>query len=211
MKSLSAAWVSALMAAVLCFGGVANAQSMSPVAEFANGSVIKFSTRGHVKAKGAVFSMKVPKSWAALEGERPNIVQKFVSESGKGLEMALIVTKSIPSNVPFSKEDIRDFLSADGQQEMLPEGASFITAKSTLMEAEPAGVMEYTMQAKRADYDLYIHVLALTFFQGRTMVQLQFQVGGLPTERANIERRFAIFRPLFQQMMNSIVFDDKWK
>jgi hypothetical protein len=212
MKSVNAARFGTLLAAALLYGGIATAQAaQSPVAEFANGSVVRFSTRGHVKSKGAVFSMKVPKSWASLEGERPNIVQKFVSENGKGLEMAMIATKSIPSDVPFSKQDIRDILSADGQREMLPDGATFIAARSSLIEAEPAGVMEYTMRMQRADYDIHMHVLSLTFFQDRTMVQVQFQIGGLPEQRATVERKFVAFRPLFQLMMNSIVFDDKWK
>lgn len=181
------------------------------VAEFASGNVVRFSTRRHAKAKGAVFTIKVPKSWAILEGERPDIVQKFVSKSGKGLEMALIVTKSIPNDVPFGEADIREALSPGGQWAMLPKGATLIAAKSSLIEAEPAGLTEYTMQLQRADYDIHMHIFALTFFQRRTMVQVQFQVGGLPSQRAQVDRQFQAFRPLFQLMMNSIVFDEKWK
>lgn len=197
--------------ALICINFAEAHTPYSPVAEFANGSVFRFSTRGHAKSKGAVFSIQVPKSWAAIEGERPNIVQKFVSERGKGLEMALIATKSIPGDIPFGKDDIRELLSSDGQREMLPAGAAFIAAKPSQIEAEPAGIIEYTMHSQRADTNLHIHILALMFFQGRTMVQVQFQVGGLPSDRAAVERKFASFRPLFQQMMNSIVFEEKWK
>jgi len=212
LRPVDAVRFGAVLAILLLCANTARAQTVqSPISEFTSGSVVRFSARGHVKAKGAVFSLKVPKSWAAFEGERPNIVQKFVSERGKGLEMVLVVTKSIPGNIPFGRDDIRDLLSSDGQTEMLPEGATLIAAKPSMIEAEPAGVMEYTMQTQRGAYHIYGHVLALTFFQGRTMVQVQFHVGGMPSDHVRIERQFSDFRPLFELMINSIVFEDKWQ
>src|SRR3712207_8254560 len=38
-----------------------------------------------------------PSGWRAGEGERPNIVQKFINQSGSGLEMVMILTKALPS------------------------------------------------------------------------------------------------------------------
>jgi len=198
------------VSAIWCNVG-ANTQSTSPVSEFANKQVLKFSTQGHSKSKDVVFSIKYPKSWAAMEGERPNIVQKFVSENGNGFDMALIITKRIPSNVKLTKDAIKEYLSVSEQRQSLPEGANFISAKSTLIEAEPAGIIEFTKQQKRADNDVYIHVVALSFIQGRTIAQIQFQSLGMYSDSANVERRFAAIRPLYGLMMNSIIIDEKWK
>lgn len=49
-----------------------------------------------MQAKGVNFTISYPNSWRAAEGERPNILQKFVSEGGHGLEM-MILTKDLPS------------------------------------------------------------------------------------------------------------------
>lgn len=196
--------------AIWCNVG-ANTQSTSPVSEFANNQVLKFSTQGHSKSKDVVFSIKYPKSWAAMEGERPNIVQKFVSENGNGFDMALIITKRIPSDVKLTKDAIKEYLSVSEQRQSLPEGANFISAKSTLIESEPAGIIEFTKQQKRADNDVYIHVVALSFIQGRTIAQIQFQSLGTYSDSANVERRFAAIRPLYGLMMNSIIFEEKWK
>jgi hypothetical protein len=61
------------------------AQAAAPAREFLDGICSNFSTKGHAKAKGVSLSIVYPENWAAAEGERLNIVQKFVSEGGHGL------------------------------------------------------------------------------------------------------------------------------
>lgn len=183
----------------------------SPAAEFIDGGVTKFSTKGHSKSKGAFFSIKYPQSWSAKEGERPNIVQKFVSESGKGLEMVMILTKSFPANIPVSKADIEDLLSQDGLKEWVPRGATLIRTKSTKIEGEPAGIVEYSQLAERAGIEFFTQAFTLVFVQGRTIVGVQMQIGGLSANAAEVAKRADAFRILFHLMMNSIVFEDKWK
>lgn len=196
------------LSAVHCIAGQTPA---SAVVEFTEGKTAKFSSKGHVKSKGAVFTMQYPQSWSAQEGERPNIVQKFVSESGRGLEMALIITKTIPPDVPLTKESIKDTLSQGSLKNLVPEGSAFIRAVTTKIEGESAGLLEYSSRQQRVGVEIATRVLALIFFQGRTMVQVQFQVGGLSSNATEVSKRAALFRPLFQLMMNSIVFEDKWK
>jgi hypothetical protein len=188
------------------------AQSLSEdTTAFQDGTAPKFSTKGHPKSKGAVFTIKYPPSWKALEGDRPNVVQKFVSESGKGLEMAMIITKSIPSNVRFTQADVREALSPEVLKSYLPEGAKILSVRATKIEGEPAGLIEFSMRMERAGAELASQALMLVFFQGRTMVSMQFSIGNLSSRSADLPRRFEKFRPLFNMMMNSIVFDDKWK
>jgi hypothetical protein len=71
------------------------AQPVAPVREFIDGGRTTFSTNDHPKTKGVNFTIAYPNSWAAAEGDRPNIVQKFTSEAGRGLEMAVIVTNDL--------------------------------------------------------------------------------------------------------------------
>ena len=67
-----------------------------PEREFLDGYKYKYKTNGAGKAKGVAFSIEAPKTWVAKEGNRPNIVQKFVSENGRGLELLLILIKELP-------------------------------------------------------------------------------------------------------------------
>jgi len=199
----------ALLAALI---SSVHAQSLSEDAvAFQNGTAPKFSTKGHPKSKGAVFTIKYPPSWKAKEGERPNIVQMFVSESGRGLETAGIVTKLIPPNERLTKADVQATLSPEGLKEFLPSGAKLLRSKSTKIEGEPAGLIEFSRRMERAGAEVDFQILMLVFFQGRTMVSLMFQTGAMSSDSAGLSRRFEKFRPIFNLMMNNIVFDDKWK
>jgi hypothetical protein len=189
----------------------ASSQSLSPsVKEYSEGKVAKFSTKGHPKSKGASFTIKYPSSWMAKEGERPNVVQNFVSEGGKGFEMALILTKAIPASEPFTQNDVNAMLSTEGLKELVPKGGKLLHTKSTRIENEPAGIVEYVTRIERAGYEIETQTLALTFFQKRTLVQVQFQVASLSSQSGSLAERYAALRPLFVMMMNSIVFEDKW-
>ena len=189
------------------FTGLAQA----PATEFIDGKVSKFSTKAHPKAKGAGFSIKYPASWAAKEGERPNIVQRFVSESGKGLENIIIITTSLPPQLPIGDSDLKALFSPDGLKEMLPDSGKFIRGTSTKIEGFPAGILEFSLREARAGLEIDMHITSILFLQGHTMVQVQCQVGFLSSKASELPSRIAAFRPLFQLVMNSILFDDKWK
>ena len=200
-------------AKLILTAGTLNAGSPPALIEFAKSEFARYSTKGHPKSKGTSFTLKHPKSWIPKEGERPNIVQKFVSERGKGSEMAMIVTMALPlpAGTQLSQEDLAEILAPAELKTSLPPNATFIDAKATKIEGEPAGIVEYAMTEERAGLTVSLRVVAFTFFQGTTMVQIQFQVGSIAGGSSDLPARATAFRPLFDQMMNSIVFDDKWK
>ena len=173
------------------------AQAVDPAREFLEGSRTTFSTEGHAKANGLNFTIAYPNSWAAAEGERPNIVQKFVSEGGRGLEMAMIVTKELPlpPGTVLTNEDLKELFVPSELRGMLPPGAILVDARSTQIEAEPAGILEYTMRADRAGMAFLIQAWTLNFISGNTLVQVQFQVGGPAASEGDVARRMAAFKP----------------
>lgn len=83
-------------ALLLCTVLVALADATTVTRAYIDGQHITFNTEGHPKAKGVNLTLAYPKSWRADEGLRPNIVQKFVSEGGRGLEIMMIITKELP-------------------------------------------------------------------------------------------------------------------
>jgi hypothetical protein len=189
-----------------------NAVSPAAFTEFNRGNIEKFSTKGHSKAKGTSFTIKHPKSWIAQEGERANTVQMFVSEQGKGFETAMILTKALrlPAGTKLTKEEATEILKEASLRKSLPSDATFLGVKSTKIEGEPASILEYETTGERAGKTITLRVVALIFFQGATLVQIQFSVASLavPTD---LQARAIEFRPLFDLMMNSIVFEEKWK
>jgi hypothetical protein len=188
------------------------AQSADPAREFLDGNRRTFSTKDHPKAKGINLAIAYPGSWAAAEGERPNIVQKFVSHGGRGLESAMIITKDLPlpAGTILTKEDMRDMFTVSELRGMLPDGAIFVGAQSTEIEGVPAATLEYVTRAERAGVEIQIHAWMLSFISGKTLVQLQFGVAGSTETENDVFRRMAAFKPLFILMANSIVLPDEW-
>lgn len=188
------------------------AQADAPAREFLDGSRTTFSTKGHPKAKGVNLTIAYPNSWAAAEGERPNIVQKFVSEGGRGLELAMIITKELPlpPGTVLTTEEAKELFTPSALREELPPGVVFVDARSTTIEAEPAGILECKMRTNRGGVELLMHAWMLNFLSGNTLVQVQFQVGGSAASEQDVARRMAKFKPLFSAMANSIVLPDKW-
>jgi hypothetical protein len=183
------------------------------VKEFTTGNRTKFSTDAHPKSKGINMVLSYPNSWLAMEGERPNIVQKVVSDGGKGLEMALIITKTIPfpAGTEISESELIEFFTPAEMKGMVPPGATFIHAKPTKIEGLPAGILEYSMRQERAGISIDAQIISYIFIYGTTMVQLQCIVStGQLTTPAVLARKMDDFKPLFSLIANSIVLRDRW-
>lgn len=186
------------------------ADAATSTREFLDGHRYTFSTKDHPKAKGAHFTIALPNSWAAAEGNRPNIVQKFISEGRRGLESLMIVTTALPSGTVLTEQDQRDLFVPSLMRDMVPPGATFIDAQATKIEGTPAGIIEYKMRPDRAGMSFVIYGRMLSFLSGNTLVQVQFHTGGIADSEDDVARRMAAFRPLFFLITNSIIFPDKW-
>lgn len=183
-----------------------------PEQEFIRGSRTTFNTSGHPKSKGIDLTISYPNSWTPAEGNRPNVVHKFTSEGGRGREMMIIVTKSIPlpPEMTLTREDIEELLSPPHLRDMIPSEATLIGVTPTKIESEPAGILEYTITTDRAGVSLTPHSWTLVFIYDNTIVQIQFHVGGLTASNVHTNQRMEEFKPLFRLMANSIVLHNKW-
>ncbi|MBV9659495.1 MAG: hypothetical protein JO295_15460 [Verrucomicrobia bacterium] len=186
-------------------------RAKADITEFAAKRTALFSTSGHPKAKGAKFSMRYPMSWKATETDVPIGLQIITSSGGKGLECVSIVANELPPTESASAAQVEAFFTPAGLQEIVPRGATFLTASPTMIQGERAGLIEYSWKQNIAGVAIHARFLVVVFFQQRTLVHIGFQVS-VPAERAaELDLRFEAFRPLFQMMMLNIVFYDKWK
>lgn len=197
-----------LFLVIVTFGSQLFAET--PAQQFLAGKT-KFSTAGHPKSKGISMTIEYPTTWTAKEGERPNIVQKFTSPGGQ--EMVGIMTKSIPipAGTKITEDELKEFFTPDEMKSLLPEVATFISAKPTKIEGLPAGILEYSMRQERAGLSIDMQVVAFIFIHEATMVQVLCSVGGGSDQAASFPKRMAEFMPLFTLMANSIVLPDRWK
>ncbi|OAI55587.1 hypothetical protein AYO49_05370 [Verrucomicrobiaceae bacterium SCGC AG-212-N21] len=197
------------------------ARAPLPVHEFEDGHVQKFSTRGHAKAQGLALSLNYPKSWAAFESDRPDVVQKLVADGGNGSEQVLIMITPLTAGATATAEKVQATLSPEGMKQFLPKDATFLRATNTTFAKQLAGVLEYFTPNEKSDTaleagkgngkkqgagvkQLDTHTVSCMFVRGDRLVQVQFQIIG--TEYSSSESLTGIFRPLWNVMMFSIEF-----
>ena len=159
-------------AVLLSLSSLLFSQEVDAVREFLDGNRTTFNTQNHPKAKGVHFTIAYPNSWVAKEGEQPNIVQNFVSEGGRGLEMAMIVTKTLalPVGTTISEADLKECFTPTEMKDMLPEGAKFINAKQTKIEGLPAGILEYSMRGEREGITVDTQIISYIFIQHMSII-----------------------------------------
>ncbi len=159
----------------------------------------KLVSTGDAKAKGIRFQIEYPASWVSLEAERPNIVRKFVSERGRGLDFATISVKALPVGEKLSTEDVRElFASEQGFRGLTPPGADFVAGEQISFDGLPGGMIHYRMAVDRFGQQARMRILMYMTFHREKLIVLLFA-----TE--DDEATYARFEPLFQLMANSVV------
>ena len=182
-----------------------------PVNEFSKGFTNKFSTKNHSKAKGLNIGVEIPKSWSNEEADRPNIVQKFISEKGEGRATIQIIIKQIPypDNYEPTKKEIEAFFTVNQMQEMVSSDGEFISGKEIILDNQPGGQLIFKEKIKRLDFEIDHQIVNyITIFKSR-MVFLQCLVSGINTN--NLDSKFNKFYPLFRQVANSLLFIDQYE
>ena len=193
------------------------AQPHADVRVFTSGSRTTFSSVGHPKAQGLNLRMSFPKTWAAKEGERPHVLQKFVSENGHGLEMAILVVKPIPlpGNTKISEAEIKEVLS--DARSLIPPDANFISARQSKIEGLPAALIEVFVESDGVAGSIIQRTWSVVFIAERNFVSILFSVAvGSDPARPNdarlaVDQKMASVRPLFMMMANSLVLPDRYR
>lgn len=189
-------------------------QAAPDVNSFVDGKWTKFSTLNHKKANGLVITLCYPVGWVSKEGEKPHIVQKFVSDGGKGSETAMILIKEmppLPADVKPTEEDLKEFFSEDALKTMAPTGAKIFVAKQTKIEGLIGGTVEYSANGERLGVTIEQRSIMYCFIYDNKFVSVSFTVSGLPNAKTTAEDHMKEFRPLFLAMANKISLSDRWK
>lgn len=178
-----------------------------PEREFLDGHKYKYTTDGAGKSKGVAFSIEAPKTWTAKEGNRPNIVHKFVSESGRGLELLLVMIMEmpLPPGESMTDEDVAEILNPTDIKDILPEGAEYINSGKLALENLPGFWVQFKLNTLRVRNSIGTETMMYTIFYKNKMIQIQGQVttsvDGKAMDRGGLKR----YEKLFDLMANSLI------
>ncbi|HHY0492714.1 TPA: hypothetical protein ACVU46_004508 [Vibrio parahaemolyticus] len=178
-----------------------------PEKEFLDGYKYKYISNGDGKSKGVAFSIEVPKTWLSKEAGRPNIVQKFVSENGRGTRMFMVLIHNMPlqPGEEITERDISDFLNPKEINNFIPDGATADSYGKLTLEGLPGYWIKYNVNYSRMRDTINMECIGYTIFYKNKMIQLQGQVhtsiNGKIIDKDGLEK----YENLFDQMANTLV------
>lgn len=188
-----------------------------PGREFLDGFKVRFTSDGSGKAKSVRFHLDYPKSWSSADGDRPNVVRKFVSQNGRGFEIITVIVKSLPLSPgqKLTEKDIEGMVSEVATlkelKKMLPDGASFISGGPIRLDGRPGFYQKYSLKRQRLDLTFTSMIVSYTVYYQNSIISIHCAVGSEAIEEQNVERRFDRFEPLFKLVANSFMIESQWR
>lgn len=161
------------------------------------------SIMGHPKAKGVNLKLKQPTGWEIKEGDRPNVVQKFVYKTNT----YLILIKD--NMMFFSRNEAKELLAdEDYVNEFLYESNTFlsdfniINHKLVTVDTYPA--LEYTVEGSNERSGLKLNLIMKTW-----LIFFEDKIIFLQCMSAD-KKEFQKLETLYNLITNSVIFPEQY-
>ena len=204
-----------------------------PADELIRGFKTIYRTNGHRKAKGLDLQIEYAKSWSKREGKRPNVIQFFKSNNGRGFAFASIMVRDLlkdaqENDVVLTREEIDFIKTRAGSNELASESFSEnniravvsdmgmtnvrnTTTKRMVLDSWPGVMVEFIGEGQRLDFNFTMHNRMYIAIYKNYIIFLNCQVGKSPNETINsLKAKAARFAPLFHFMANSLVIQSQY-
>ena len=201
-----------------------------PAQEFNRGFKAVYRTKGHPKAKGLDFQVEYPKSWLSQEGKRPNIIQIFSSNNGRGPVYALIMTRDLMKDAQGEltgeeitalktlewSEELASEIFSDGSLREMAKGIGMdnvrdIVTKRVVLDDWPGAMLSLIGDMQRIDTILTMYNRVYIAIYKNYMLFLQLQIAKLPSDTEGaLKARVSKILPLFRLMANSLVIQSQY-
>lgn len=161
------------------------------------------SIKDHPKAKGVNMKLKVPIGWQVSEGDRPNVVKKFVKEGN-------IFMVLVKDNVTFfSRKEVRDLLKDDkflnefvGELSSALKSPQLIEHSVVTIDNYPALTFKVRGKVERSGFVFSVIMKCWLFFYEDKIVYLQ----STGIDNSN----FKLLEILYSSITNSVIFPEQY-
>jgi len=161
------------------------------------------SIKGHPKAKNVNLKLKPPNNWKIKEGDRPNIVKKFV----QGNNSYMIIVKD---NITFfSRNEIRELLEDDNYvNDFIADFSSFLQNPKILghsiITVDKYPTLVFTMKGQMERSGIRMSLIFknwIVFYEDKIVF---LQCGGLDN------KEFYSLERLYNLITNSVIFPEQY-
>ncbi len=177
-----------------------------PEQEFVSGHVQTYSTKGHPKANGSDWSIKVPTSWRSQEATASSIIQKFISKDGEGIESIMLSVSNLPLGSSLSKKDIDDLFTESEAKDMIPDNVKFLSFEKMTFNGISGGVIYYENMTSHKGIDVTANTTQYMFIYKR---QLYMIICSVPVGKGAIYSDPKKFSNLFKLVANSVIVNQR--
>lgn len=161
------------------------------------------SIDGHPKAKGVNLKLRPPMEWQIEEGDRPNIVKKFLFKNNNYM---IIVKDNI---MFFSRNEIRELLSDEEYvNQFLSDASSFLSNSQILnhriVSVDKYPSLEFTLKGEMERVGIKMTIKQkcwMIFFEDKIVY---LQCGGLDNNE------FTALEKLYDLITNSVIFPEQY-
>ena len=161
------------------------------------------SIKGHPKAKGVNLKLKPPNGWEIKEGDRPNIVKKFVYDNNSYM---IIVKDNITF---FSRNEVRELLEDDDYvNEFITDASSFLQnpeiLNHSIVTVDKYPTLVFTMKGQMERSGIRMSLIFknwIIFYEDKIVF---LQCGGLNN------KEFYSLEGLYHLITNSVIFPEQY-
>ena len=174
---------------------------------------LKFDTQGHSKAKGLWLTVKYPNGWKSAEGDRPNIVRKFLSFSSATSiqKMLMLQVRSLPDGSSLEADTLSDGEWIELGKEILPQNSIIRNIKKIQHEKQNGVISQCLARESRAGLNFYSESEMMTIFYKDRMVMLACMTTGPENNLdAIISLHSKETHNVCLRFFNSLVFMDRY-
>lgn len=172
----------------------------------------KFDSRNHVKAKGVWLTVRYPAGWSAKEGERPNIVKKFVGDY-QGLFVTLMLQiKDAGGPVEGECRAMSTMDFAESMRDGTTNMRVYAVKKSS-HENKPAFMYDMEVKIERAGLQSTLSHRGMSICYKDTVISAWCSPALINTAKQTISSGTADLNrtaPICHQFFNSLVLMDQY-
>lgn len=179
----------------------------NPAGEFAGGFQQRYRTDGTGKSVGVRLSLRLPRSWQGKDGERPHILQKWVSAGGTETGMYMLYVKDSGEKVDPTRRELEELVRTGEVNEFVEEGGKVNAAGVVHLERRNALWIDTSIRMERAGFLMYQRGTIHYVFTDGKVVGLFCQVITDEKDAKKADANFNEIKPLCNLILNSLVLE----
>lgn len=174
--------------------------------EMSQGQTADYASKGDPKAAGLEVTMKVPRSWTALPGERPHVLVKFINPHAPA--NCNLLVRALPAAA--TAADLADIQSSKEIGTTLPDGATLRSFQKTKIDSRPAIEFVYSMPFENAGQSGVLQAVTYRVLYSKFVIQLGCTVGAFG-KGSELDAQFGAYFPLFRRIANTMIIQNQWQ